>query len=191
MQSDAPTAQDQAAVGPKSTTAGDREGMMRILMLTNPCWRLLQVAATVIAFSVMIAADNGHGVRYSFYTPYTYLVVANVIAAAHALLMMLIESFLGCTGRLMPILICSYYVAMMDLVAMILTLTAGSAAFGADTLTGQCAPGFGGNSTFCVRVEVAACFSLFAALLFLPSMISSSVAIAQGHAGNSDRTVGV
>jgi hypothetical protein len=190
MQSDDPVA-TQPGVGPKSSVATEREGLMRILMLTNPFWRIMQLCSTIIAFSVMIAADNGNGVRYSYFTPYLYLVVANVIAAAHSLLMMMIELFLGCTGRLLPILFCSYYVAMMDLVAMVLTLSAGSAAFGADTLTGHCAPGSGSSSVFCVRVEVAACFSLFAALLFLPSMISSSVAIAQGHLGNHDRRVGV
>jgi hypothetical protein len=172
-----------------SKMSGRAPGSMRMLLASNPCWRFLQLASTVIAFSVMIAAEPSL-TRYARFAPYLYLVVANVMAAAYSLTMLFVEGLLAFRGTLMPILAGAYIIAFLDLLLMVLTLTGGAAAFGGDMVRGSCAPGTPSSDTFCVRVEVAAAFSLFAGLLYLPSLVSSSAAITQGHMSANRGTVG-
>jgi hypothetical protein len=170
--------------GTTGTKMGGRgSGSMRMMTASNPCWRLMQLISTVIAFSVMIAAEPTLN-RYSRYAPYLYLVVATVMAAAYSLLMLLVDCLLAARGTLIPMLAASYLTAFLDLLFMILCLTAGAAAYGGDMIRGSCAPGLAAGGTFCTRVEVAAAFALFAGLMYLPSLISSSTAITQNHLAN-------
>lgn len=138
-------------------------------------WRLLQLAAAVVAFSV-ITTSKQNGMLFQDFQAFNFLVAATVIAAAWSLghLLYNFATLLSPKWR-------AYWSTMLEFAIAWLALAAGSAAAAVTTFadhgTGSIYRGYCQDDTpypaFCSRTKVAVAFAIITFFFFIPTLMTS------------------
>ncbi|GBG64245.1 hypothetical protein CBR_g41166 [Chara braunii] len=157
--------------------AGGAEKRRTWQHFVNPLLRLLQLAANVCAFVVMLT--SGQGLSWRNYSAFRYLVAATVISGFWAGVMLLADCGLCMGGRTVHSLGYKYFVVIGDYIATIMSLTGGAAAAGVTTFNDkgsiplQQAPceGVTPFGSYCARTKAAVACSIIAAAFFIPSLV--------------------